>query len=33
LGEEYQKFGELVAWRVTLWDGDTVIGQEKSFLW
>src|SRR6478609_3007998 len=21
-GEKYQKFGELVAWRVTLWDGE-----------
>jgi len=32
-GEDYKKFGELVAWRVTLWQGDTMIGEEKSFLW
>jgi hypothetical protein len=32
-GEEYKKFGELVAWRVTLWDGDKQVGEQKSFLW
>lgn len=32
-GEAYQKFGEITAWRVTLWAGDTMIGEQKSFLW
>lgn len=30
---EYQKFGELIAWRVTLWDGDQQVADQKSFLW
>jgi hypothetical protein len=32
-GDDYQKFGEMVAWRVTLWDGDQQVAVEKSFLW
>lgn len=32
-GPEYQQFGELVAWRVTLLDGDHEIAEQKSFLW
>ena len=32
-GEDYKKFGELVAWRATLWDGDRQVAEEKSFLW
>jgi hypothetical protein len=32
-GEDYKAFGELVAWRATLWDGDQQIGEQKSFLW
>jgi len=32
-GEEYKKFGEVTAWRVTLWDGDQLLGEHKSFLW
>jgi hypothetical protein len=32
-GEDYQKFGELAAWRVTLWEGDKQIGSQQSFLW
>ena len=32
-GDELRKFGELVAWRVTLWYGDRMIGEQKSFLW
>ncbi len=32
-GEEFKKFGELVAWRTTLWDGDVMVGEQKSFLW
>jgi hypothetical protein len=32
-GDEFKKFGSLVAWRVTLWNGDRLIGEQKSFLW
>jgi hypothetical protein len=32
-GEDYQKIGEVTAWRATLWDGDKMIGEQKSFLW
>ncbi len=32
-GEDYKKFGEVVAWRATLWDGDQLVGEQKSFLW
>jgi len=32
-GEDYQQFGEMTAWRVTLWDGDQLLSEQKSFLW
>ena len=32
-GDEYTKLGELTAWRVTLWEGDQLLGEQKSFLW
>jgi hypothetical protein len=32
-GDDYKNFGEVVAWRVTLWNGDTLLGEQKSFLW
>ncbi len=32
-GDEYKKFGSVVAWRVTLWSGDKQLSEEKSFLW
>ena len=32
-GDAYQKFGNVVAWRVTLWNGDTLLAEQKSFLW
>ena len=32
-GEEYKKFGEAVAWRVTLWADDKQLAEQKSFLW
>jgi hypothetical protein len=32
-GDEYKKFGSVVAWRATLWNGDTLLGEQKSFLW
>jgi hypothetical protein len=32
-GAGYKTFGDLVAWRVTLWEGDHQLGQMESFLW
>jgi hypothetical protein len=32
-GKDLKNFGSLVAWRVTLWDGDRLLGEQKSFLW
>lgn len=31
--DEYQKFGNIVAWRASLWAGDHLISEQKSFLW
>ena len=28
-----QQFGTVTAWRVTLWEGQTLIGSQQSFLW
>jgi hypothetical protein len=32
-GEAYKQFGAVTAWRVTLWEGQTLIGRQQSFLW
>ena len=32
-GDDWRNFGALVAWRVTLWNGDQLLGEQKSFLW
>ena len=32
-GEDYKAFGELTAWRATLWEGDQKVGEQRSFLW
>jgi hypothetical protein len=32
-GDEYRNFGDLVAWRVTLWQGSVLVSEQKSFLW
>jgi hypothetical protein len=32
-GDEYQHFGQLLAWRATLWDGESLLAEQKSFLW
>jgi hypothetical protein len=32
-GDEYKNFGSVVAWRATLWNGDSLLGEQKSFLW
>ena len=33
VGEEYKDFGQVTAWRVTLWEGSQQLGEQKSFLW
>ena len=32
-GPEFRRFGELRAWRCTLWDGDKLLAEQASFLW
>jgi hypothetical protein len=32
-GEDYAKLGQVTAWRVSLWDGDWLLSEQKSFLW
>jgi hypothetical protein len=32
-GPAYKKFGELTAWRITLWEGDKQLSEQESFLW
>ena len=32
-GERYEKFGDLVSWRVTLLNGTNIVAEQKSFLW
>ncbi|EEF61530.1 hypothetical protein [Pedosphaera parvula] len=32
-GETYRSFGEVTAWHVTIWDGDKMLDEQKSFLW
>jgi len=32
-GEAYKNFGEITAWRVTLWEKDQLLSEQKSFLW
>ena len=31
--EAYEELGDVVAWRATLWDGERMIAEQKSFLW
>lgn len=31
--DAYTKAGQLVAWRVTLWQGEQLLAEQKSFLW
>jgi hypothetical protein len=33
VGEEYKSFGQVTSWRVTLWEGSQLLGEQKSFLW
>jgi hypothetical protein len=30
---DYAKFGDLTAWRVTLWNGEALLADQRSFLW
>jgi hypothetical protein len=32
-GADYLDFGELVSWRVSLWDGPRELSSQQSFLW
>jgi len=32
-GDDLKNFGELNSWRTTLWSGDQMIAEQKSFLW
>ncbi len=32
-GDAYREAGDLIAWRVTLWAGNQLLGEQKSFLW
>lgn len=31
--EEYKQLGSVVAWHATLWAGDKLLSEQKSFLW
>ena len=31
--EDYKKFGRVSAWRATIWEGDRLLSEQKSFLW
>jgi hypothetical protein len=31
--DDYTNFGQLVAWRATLWEGSELRAEQKSFLW
>ncbi len=31
--DTYRRLGEVVAWRATLWDGQTLLAEQRSFLW
>lgn len=31
--EAFKKLGRILAWRVTLWEGETQLAEQKSFLW
>ena len=32
-GEDFKRFGEVTAWRATLWSGEQLLDEQKSFLW
>ena len=32
-GDTWTKSGDVTAWRATLWEGDQLLSEQKSFLW
>jgi hypothetical protein len=32
-GDDYKNFGEATSWHATLWSGDRMLAEQKSFLW
>ena len=32
-GADCKDLGKVTAWRVTLWDGEQLLGEQRSFLW
>jgi hypothetical protein len=32
-GKAYKDFGAVTAWRATLWEGNKLLSEQKSFLW
>jgi hypothetical protein len=32
-GEDFRRIGSIIAWRISLWDGDEQLAEQKSFLW
>ncbi len=32
-GDRFKSFGEVVAWRTSLWDGNQMVTEQRSFLW
>ena len=32
-GAQYKAMGEVISWRVTLWEGSKLLSEQKSFLW
>jgi len=33
VGRPFEDFGEIVAWRASLWDGPNKVAEQRSFLW
>jgi hypothetical protein len=31
--DEFQKMGDLIAWRASVWKGDQMLAKQESFLW
>lgn len=32
-GKDYRKVGQMIAWRVTLWNANRQLAEQKSFMW
>ncbi len=32
-GDAFKQAGDVIAWRISLWEGDTLLAEQKSFLW